>query len=97
MKKLVMVLIPLFLSFHGNVTNAKPAIYFLPPAETAMPNDEFGKVVKSGEQIFNETQKFERRKTRKFGPTLGCLCLISGLPKKNKTGRHFTEPNSRLL
>jgi thiosulfate dehydrogenase len=70
MKKKLFGLIVSFLFLQSGLSSAKQALYFSPPPETAMPNDEFGKVVKSGEQIFNETQKFAKTYV---GNSLNCV------------------------
>ncbi len=70
MKTQMWVLVPLFLSFVGSLSDAKSVAYFSPPAETAMPDNEFGNVVKSGEQIFNDTQKFAKPYV---GNSLNCV------------------------
>jgi thiosulfate dehydrogenase len=70
MKKKLFGLIVSFLFLQCGLSSAKQAPYFSPPPETAMPNDEFGKVVKSGEQIFNETQKFAKAYV---GNSLNCV------------------------
>ena len=70
MKMPILRLFSLFLLLQGSFSSAKQVTYFSPPSETAMPNDEFGKVVKSGEQIFNETQQFAKPYV---GNSLNCV------------------------
>ncbi len=70
MKKQIIVLMTISLTLPTSLNAAKPTVYFSPPAETAIPDNEFGKVVKSGEQIFNETQKYAKPYV---GNTLNCV------------------------
>lgn len=70
MKNMMLALITSFLFLQANPSAAKQVKYFSPPPETAMPSDEFGKVVKTGEQIFNETQKYAKPYV---GNSLNCV------------------------
>lgn len=52
--------------------NAKPAAVstaFVPPAESAMPDGDYGKVIRRGEQVFMETGQYA---SRYVGNTLTC-------------------------
>lgn len=70
MKKYSLIFSMSFLFFCGSSGWAKSPIYFSPPPESSMPQDEFGKVVKAGELIFNETQKYAKPYV---GNSLNCV------------------------
>ena len=48
----------------------KKAISFMPPSADSIPNDDFGKMVKKGEQIFINTQQNARQYV---GNSLNCV------------------------
>jgi thiosulfate dehydrogenase len=61
---------------------AKPnAPSFTPPAEANLPNDEFGKIVKLGENIFNDTQTYAKQYV---GNGMNCVnCHLASGRKEN--------------
>lgn len=65
------LILPVFILFISeSLSLAKQPEYFSPPAENTIPNDEFGKVVKQGELIFNDTQKYAKAYV---GNALSCV------------------------
>jgi thiosulfate dehydrogenase len=70
MKIIFFPLLTSFLFLQGSLSAAKQPAFFSPPPESTMPNDEFGKVVKTGEQIFNDTQTFAKPYV---GNSLNCV------------------------
>lgn len=57
------------------------AVPFTPPAADAIPNDDFGKMVKKGEQIFVNTQQYARQYV---GNSLNCVnCHLDAGRKAN--------------
>jgi thiosulfate dehydrogenase len=65
-------------------TAAKPNVpSFTPPAEASLPNDEFGKIVKLGENIFNDTQNYAKQYV---GNGMNCVnCHLASGRKENSS------------
>jgi hypothetical protein len=78
---------------------------FNPPADSAIPNDEFGRLVRLGRQIFTHPNQFakpfvgnalarsaKRSSSRSLG-TSACFALVAGGPSADKGGQCLLSLN----